>query len=72
MVAFCAPSGTLDSCAAWSGVKRMVDEVNGRVRRWKNEVMAKALSRPMRRTSIWVVGFRMAVGKWFEWKIKIE
>jgi len=49
-VAFSAPSGTVIDCAAWSGAKRIVDEVNGLVRRWKMEVMAKALKRPIKST----------------------
>lgn len=44
-----------------SGLKCMVEEEKGRIRRWMNEDMVYALRRPRKRRVTWVVGFSLVV-----------
>lgn len=59
-VAFCAPSGMVMLLApVVSGLKCMVEEEKGRMRRWRSEPMVYAVSRPVKRRAIWVVGLML-------------
>lgn len=61
IVAFCAPSGMVETCAACSGVRCIVEELNGLIRRWTMFIMVKALRSPPKRKITWVVGFSLVV-----------